>query len=179
MRTVLSSVKRPVYRLIAVALSASFLLSVGRVANDRAMGSSENGILVQQENGDEDNDSPSIEELAESTASELGWSDDFHAGMKMISRLEKAASSCDATKATRPFIGRSMCFLGTSTSSSHDLILEKGYYLRIVTSDGKVRRYPAIESAVLVRGRVLDVFVKNKVIVIKVLDGGWKLLLAV
>jgi hypothetical protein len=66
-------------------------------------------------------------------------------------------------------------FTGISTppEACHDLLIENGFYLRIVNPEHKDLRPQAIRWEVWVRGKVLNVLPENKIIVLQVEEKDW------
>jgi hypothetical protein len=65
---------------------------------------------------------------------------------------------------------------GAPPGATNDLLIEGGYYLRVVNPQNKDLRPHSVLWEVHVRGKILHVFPKNKIIVIEVQEKDWNVL---
>ncbi len=153
-------------------------LTVGSLAGAQESADAKAGCKTNaaaRKKGDFD---PLIEKKAKSAARESGWLKSYKRGKRVLEELsafrEKNRKQGDITK----YWGETVAFLGAGTATTNDLTIDRGFYLRVVTKTKEDLRFPATAWSVLVHGKILDVFLENKVIVLEVSEKGWCVLVA-
>jgi len=105
------------------------------------------------------------------------WTKSFNNGqriLKEISAMHQAKKKIDIAE----YRGEKVSFIGGGAPPgvTNDLLIEQGYYVRIVTPDGKDLRPHSAWWEVLIQGEILQVFPEHKIIVLKIVHDGWKVI---
>jgi hypothetical protein len=114
----------------------------------------------------------------EAIAKGFGWLTNFDRGEAI---LHEIASTTDKEKMfdVTAHRGERVAFSGATAppGATNDLLADSGFYLRVINRDGKDRRPKNVMwCEVMICGKILQVFPKNKIIVIEVEEKDWKVL---
>jgi hypothetical protein len=87
-----------------------------------------------------------------------------------------SGNECDSLDISA-FRGCQVAFsaVGAPPGATNDLITSDGFYLRVVNSGGGDLRPHCVSWSVYVSGNVIQVFAKNKIIVLEVSDEDWEI----
>ena len=105
------------------------------------------------------------------------WTKSFNNGrriLKEISDNNQAKKKIDIAA----FRGEKVSFVGGGAppGATNDLLIEQGYYVRIITPDGKDLRPNSVWWEVLIQGEILQVYPEHKIIVLKIVPEDWKVI---
>lgn len=111
-------------------------------------------------------------------ATRMGWQEEFDRGQNIIKEIttRKAEGGGFAIAAFR---GETISLIGgiASPGATNDLVLENGFYLRVLVSGRKdLRPKKAAWWVVCLRGKILQVIPDNQIIVLEISEDDWKLI---
>ena len=109
-------------------------------------------------------------------AEQKGWLDDYKKGRDILLKLTCLSSEEQASLDITAYRESQIAIVAASAppGATNDLVTKSGFYLRVVNPEGKDLRAPHCAwEEVLVRGTVLQVLPRNKIIVIRVLEKDW------
>jgi len=72
--------------------------------------------------------------------------------------------------------GERVAFAGGAAGALNDLITENGIFLRVVNPEGKDLRPHSVLWEVMICGKILNIYPKNKILVIEVMEKDWQVL---
>ncbi len=100
---------------------------------------------------------------------EEGWLRYFKRGATIIDELSTVRPDGARKLDITAYRGERVAYVGGGAppGSSNDLIMDNGFYLRIVNTQGKDLRPRSVLWEILVCGEVLQVFAENKLIVLE------------
>lgn len=111
-----------------------------------------------------------LDTAIKSPAARYGWLDNFNNGQAILQSLSdlNGQQMKDFDIATHR--GKMVAFVAAAAppGATNDLVVEGGYYLRVVNADGKDWRPHAAAWTVLVNGTILQVLPENKIVVVQV-----------
>jgi len=107
-----------------------------------------------------------------------GWKSEYTRGQAMICTMEGLRPEEREHYDITAFRGESVAFFGwiAPSGGTNDLLTRNGYLLRIVNVDNKDLRPQAAWWTVMVRGKVQQVLPANRIIVLEVDEGDWRIL---
>ena len=112
----------------------------------------------------------------QATAETYGWKAELERGHEIV----KSLSALGVKLKNLEFTGyrdERVAFIGGGTPGGmNDLLIEGGFYLRVVNPRGKDLRPEAVWWNAIVCGSIIQVFPENKIIVIRVDEKNWKTL---
>ncbi len=115
------------------------------------------------------------EERALLMAETRGWLTELKRGRAILQELSALSGAKLENTPIAAYGGQRVAFIGTGMWE-HDLFTVKGFYLRLLTPAGRdLRPQTGMWYEVLVRGRILGVLAKNRIIVIEVNENDWQL----
>jgi hypothetical protein len=110
-----------------------------------------------------------------------GWREEYNKGKQLIRELKSLSTEQIKEYGVKAHRDEKLSFVGSGAppGGTNDLILEGGYYLRVVNPEGeeaKDLRPHAAMWEVMLRGTVLQVLPENKIIVLEVGEKDWEVL---
>jgi hypothetical protein len=104
-----------------------------------------------------------------------GWTRDYNNGQRILKELSVKVNEKKEIAITA-YRGEKVSFVGGGAppGATNDLLIHKDFYLRVVVPDGKDLRPHSAWWEVLIRGEILQVDLKNKIIVIKISSADWE-----
>jgi len=107
-----------------------------------------------------------------------GWLDSYKRGHEILLELSRLSPEQHEKVDIAKYRGERIAVVGGSAppGATNDLVTDGGFYLRVVNPKGKDLRPPS-PGSVLIRGTILQVLPKNKIIVIKVSNKDWEVLM--
>jgi hypothetical protein len=114
----------------------------------------------------------------EEAAKRFGWLENLKRGQGILDMLAALNTKDLARVEVAAYRGERVAFVGGALprGRTNDLLTGNGIRLRVVTSAGKDLRPHAVWWEVMVYGTILQVIPENKTIVIKVEEGGWRVM---
>lgn len=114
----------------------------------------------------------------ERAARELGWLSDLRRGAAVVAKLSDVKQNDSGKVNVSAYRGSTVALVGSCAppGATNDLITEDGFYLRIVTVKTRDLRPHATWWKVMVRGRIMEVLPRNRIVVIELDGDGWFIL---
>jgi len=102
------------------------------------------------------------------TAKSLGWATEHRRGAEILRAVAEAAAPHRKLDIAA-YRGEKVAFLGGTAppGGSSDLLTWDGFYLRVVNPENRDLRPQAVAWEAMVRGVILQVFVENRIIVLR------------
>ena len=109
-------------------------------------------------------------------AETYGWKSELERGHHIVESLA-ALSGKEKNIEFTGYRGERVAFVGGGAPGGmNDLLIEGGFYLRVVNPHGKDLRPQAVWWNAIVCGTIIQVFPENKIIVITVDEKNWRTL---
>jgi hypothetical protein len=107
-----------------------------------------------------------------------GWLDNYKRGHEILLELSRLSPEQQKKVDIAKYRGERIAVVGGSAppGATNDLVTDGGFYLRVVNPKGKDLRPPS-PGTILIRGTILQVLPMNKIIVIKVSNKDWEVLM--
>ncbi len=107
-----------------------------------------------------------------------GWLASYNRGHEILSELLRLSPEQQKKMDIAAYRGERIAVVGGSAppGATNDLVTDGGFYLRVVNPKGK-DLHPPSPGNVMIRGTIMQVFPQNKIIIIKVSNKDWDILM--
>jgi hypothetical protein len=121
---------------------------------------------------------PDQKESYATIAEQKGWLENYQKGKEVLQKLSELGRDVENKRDMAAYRGEKLAFVGIPAppGGTDDLITDGGFYLRVLSKDGKDLHPRAKLWEVIVCGTVLQVLPRNKLIVIGVDREDWLVL---